>query len=266
MLSNFHTHSVYCDGKNTLEQLICAAIEKNFSAIGFSGHGFTGHDSRYCMKDTDGYIAEVNSLKEKYRNKIQIYLGVEEDASRPVDRRRFNYIIGSHHYLQINGACYPIDSNPQYLHKCIDACGGDSILFAQAYYNSFCDYILKRKPDIIGHFDLITKFDECSTPFFLGNKQYQKIADKYVTVAAQSNCLFEVNTGAICSGYRSAPYPSESLLYTLKKLDAMLILSSDAHRADNLDYHFIETKKYLYDIGFRHLYTMYDGKFIKVPI
>lgn len=266
MLSNFHTHSVFCDGKNTPEQIICAAIEKGFSAIGFSGHGFTSHDSRSCMKDTDSYITEVNSLKEKYRDKIQIYIGVEEDASRPVDRHRFDYIIGSAHYLHINGGCYPIDSNPQCMQACIDAFGGDSILLAQTYYSSFCAYILKRKPDIIGHFDLITKFDECTTPYFLENKHYQKIADEYAAVAAQSGCLFEVNTGAICSGYRNTPYPSESLLYTLKNLDAKLILSSDAHNAENLDYHFTETKKYLYDIGFRHLYTLHDGKFIKVPI
>lgn len=266
MLTNFHTHSVYCDGQDTLEQMITAAIEKNFSAIGFSGHGFTDSESNYCMKDTDGYIAEIKALREKYRDKIQVYLGVEEDAICPVDRSRFDYIIGSSHYLYINGTYYDVDSSVKGAQKCLEACGGNNILFAETYYSSFCDYIIKRKPDIIGHFDLITKFDECSDPIFLGDEQYQKVADKYISIAAQSDCIFEVNTGAISRGYRNTPYPSENLLYTLKKLDAKLILSSDAHSANTLDYHFEETKKQLYDIGFRHLYTLIDGKFVKVPI
>ena len=66
MLANFHTHSTFCDGKNTVEEVALAAIEKGFCAIGFSGHGYTDYDLRYCMKNTDGYIAEIKNLKEKY--------------------------------------------------------------------------------------------------------------------------------------------------------------------------------------------------------
>ena len=70
MLSNFHTHSVFCDGDNTLEEIVRASVEKGFSAIGFSGHGYTDYDLRYCMKNTDGYISEIKNLKEKYKDKI----------------------------------------------------------------------------------------------------------------------------------------------------------------------------------------------------
>ena len=80
MLANFHTHTVFCDGNNTAEEVVKSAIEKGFSAIGFSGHGYTEFDLRYCMKNTEGYIAEIKWLKEEYKNKIQIYLGIEEDG------------------------------------------------------------------------------------------------------------------------------------------------------------------------------------------
>ncbi len=39
MIANFHTHTVFCDGRNTPEEVVLSAIEKGFSAIGFSGHG-----------------------------------------------------------------------------------------------------------------------------------------------------------------------------------------------------------------------------------
>ena len=76
MLANYHTHSTYCDGKSSLEETVLAAIERGFSALGFSGHGYTEFDVRTSMTDTRGYISEVKRLKEAYKNKIQIYEGV----------------------------------------------------------------------------------------------------------------------------------------------------------------------------------------------
>lgn len=266
MIANFHTHTSFCDGKNTPEEIIKAAINKGFSAIGFSGHGYTDFDLRYCMKNTDEYIKEITRLKEKYKNDIQIYLGAEEDVFSPVDRSSFDYIIGSSHYFCIDGKYYPIDSNYDYFKKCLEAFQYDIPKLADVYYSSFCQYISLRKPDIIGHFDLITKFDELDASLFLRNDVYNKIAEKYVIEAAKSGCVFEVNTGAIARNLRTAPYPAANLLYILKKSNAKLILSSDSHDIKTLDFGFDEVKKYLCDIGFTELFTLYDGKFINYSI
>ncbi|MBE5737679.1 MAG: histidinol-phosphatase HisJ family protein [Clostridiales bacterium] len=266
MIANFHTHTVFCDGNNTPEEIILCAIDKGFSAIGFSGHGYTDFDLRYCMKETCGYIDEINRLKAKYKNSIQVYLGVEEDAFCLVDRSKFDYIIGSSHYFHIGSKYYPIDSNYDYFKKCLTAFNYDIERLAQTYYTAFCEYINRRKPDIIGHFDLITKFDELDSSLFLQNANYNKIAEKYITVASNSSSVFEVNTGAIARGLRTSAYPNENLLYILKKLDARLILSSDSHNIDTLDFAFSQTKAYLKDIGFSHLYTIYNGEFVKYDI
>ena len=266
MIANFHTHTVFCDGKNTPEEIVLSAIDKGFSAIGFSGHGYTHFDLRYCMKDTCGYIAQINGLKEKYKKSIQIYLGVEEDAFCFVDRSKFDYIIGSSHYFCVNNEYYPIDSNYDYFKKCLKVFDYDIVRLAKTYYTSFCNYIKSRKPDIIGHFDLITKFDELDTSLFLENANYNKIAEKYVKEAAKSGSLFEVNTGAISRGLRTSVYPNENLLHILKKLDAKLILASDSHNIETLNFGFDDAKKYLRDIGFSHLYTLYNGEFIKYHI
>ena len=166
MTGNFHTHTTFCDGRNTPEEIVLAALEKGFSAIGFSGHGYTEFDLRYCMKNTASYIAEINTLKEKYKGQIQIYLGVEEDAFAAVDRNKFDYIIGSSHYCHIDNTYLPIDSNYDYFKKCLEAFHYDIPLLAETYYSNFCTYIKTRKPDVIGHFDLITKFDELDTSLF----------------------------------------------------------------------------------------------------
>ena len=250
MLTNCHTHTTFCDGKSTAEETVLYAIDKGFYSVGFSGHGYTPFDLRYCMKDTDGYIKEISNLKEKYKSKIRIFCGVEEDAFAPVDRSRFDYIIGSSHYILKDGKYSPIDSSREYFYSCIKLFNFDTLAFADSYYKNFVDYISKRKPDIVGHFDLITKFDENDSPAFLNNSEYIKISEKYMKIAAENDVIFEVNTGAVARGYRTSPYPAENLLYILKQRNCKLILSSDSHSADTLDFYFDNALKLLRDIGF----------------
>lgn len=263
MLSNFHTHSSFCDGRNTPEEIVLAAVDAGFDAIGFSGHGYTPFDLRYCMKETDAYIAEVRRLQEKYRSEIEVYLGVEEDAFSPVDRARFDYIIGSSHYFCVNGAYLPIDSSYAYFKECLAAFDYDTVALAEQYYIAFCEYIVQRRPDIIGHFDLVTKFDELDASLFLGDEVYRRIAADALREAAGSGAVFEVNTGAIARNLRTSPYPSEELLHLLKSLDAPIVLSSDSHEIRTLAFAFEETKRYLWDIGFRYCMTMHNGRLEK---
>jgi histidinol-phosphatase (PHP family) len=261
MLTNYHTHTVFCDGKDTPEQMLLGAIEKGFDALGFSGHGYTRMDSSFCMKDLPGYFAAVRSLKEKYADRIQVYLGVEEDVIHPANRADYDYIIGSSHYIVKDGVYYSVDGKPDCYNTCVELFGGDPLLYADAYYSTFCEYILWRKPDIIGHFDLLTKFDELNDLELMHDPKYIQLASGYMSQAISSECIFEVNTGAIARGMRKTPYPSEELLYQMKKQNAKIILSSDCHDRNFLDCYFAEARQLLRDIGFRTLYVLYDGEF-----
>lgn len=264
MSANYHTHTIYCDGESTPVQVVESAIGKGFSAIGFSGHGYTHFDTSYCMQDTDGYIREINALKEKYSQQIEIYCGVEEDAFSPVNNREsLDYIIGSAHYILVDGEYLTVDLDCDGFEECMKAFDYDAARLAHAYYRPFVEYILRRKPDIVGHFDLITKFDEIGEQYFLNNPEYLKIAEEYINQAAQADVLFEVNTGAISRKYRKTPYPCESLLHALKKNRSKLILSSDSHSAETLDFYFAQTEQLLRDVGFGCVYELHGGKFEK---
>ena len=258
---SYHIHSTFSDGKNTPEEIVLKSIEKGFVSVGFSDHGYTAYDLRYCMKDQTGYINEIKRLKEKYKNQIQIYLGVEEDAFNPLNRNDFDYIIGSCHYAFHNNNYYPIDSNYDYFKKCLEVFGNNHLAFAESYYSNFCEYINTRKPDIIGHFDLITKFDEMGEPLFLGDTDYIKISEKYIKEALKSGSIFEINTGAIARGLRTTVYPFENLLHILKNNNVPIILSSDSHNVDTLDFGFKDASKYLKDIGFEKITALVDNSF-----
>ncbi len=263
MLTNYHNHSTFCDGKNTPEEVILSAIAKGFDAIGFSGHGFTEFDQRYCMKDPPAFRAAIKELKEKYKDKIQVYLGVEEDMFAPVNREDYEYMVGSCHYIHKDGGYYPIDSGLNYFNKCLELFNGDALAMADSYYSHFCEYIVRRKPDIVGHFDLVTKFEEVEPHGLFGNEEYRKMAEKYLLHAMKSGSLFEVNTGAISRGYRTAPYPTPALLHTLLKNDGKIILSADSHTAETIDFFFKESRAMLKDVGFTHVYALYNGEFVK---
>ena len=263
MLSNLHTQSRFCDGKNTPEEIVLAAMDEGLSSIGFSGHGYTEFDLRYCMKDTAGYISEIKRLKEKYKEQIQIYLGVEEDCFYPVNRKDFDYIIGSSHYYLVDGEYYPIDSNLDRFRTAAEKFQNDPVKMAHAYYKPFCKYINDRKPDVVGHFDLISKFDEVEFFMFLENKEYNAVAEEYMKQAAKSGCLFEVNTGAMSRGYRTSPYPAENLLQILRENGNGLVLAADSHSAETLSFAFSEMRKYLKMQGFEYVYALYDGEFVK---
>ena len=55
--ANFHTHSTFCDGRNTPQQMVDRALELGFVALGFSGH----MDPEVVM-DWPAYSAEVKRL------------------------------------------------------------------------------------------------------------------------------------------------------------------------------------------------------------
>lgn len=263
MLTNFHTHTTFCDGVNTPEEMVLEAIDKGFVSLGFSSHFATPYDAEYSIRDLPGYIAEINRLKDKYESKIQIYLGVEEDILAPAERSFFDYIISSSHYISVKGKIFPVDLSYDNLKEAVDTFGGSSYDFAERYYQTFCDYIKIRKPDIVGHFDLITKYEDKFEPIFFGNTKYREISERYIKEALKSQCFLEVNTGAMIRSGKKFPYPDENLLHIINKESGKIILSSDCHSSESIDCCFEETRKMLADIGFQFVYYIYDGEFKK---
>ena len=279
MLSGIHNHTSFCDGQSTAEQMVLGAIERGFVSIGLSGHAYTPFDLRYAMRDTDAYIQEVRRLQKVYAKEIEVYLGAEENVYAPVARGDFDYIIGSSHYLFLDRskrkdsmavnpaatsypwAAYPIDSSPIYFEACLDAYEKDYRRLAEDYYSTFCQYILSRRPDVVGHFDLITKFDENEHPHFLGDAEYHRIAAKYLVESLRADAIYEVNTGAISRGYRKTPYPYIDLLHLLKKHGARVTVTTDSHAVSTLDFGMTEAKAMLRDVGFTHTYILHGGEF-----
>ena len=266
MLSNLHTHTTFCDGKNTPEEMVISAIQKGFYSLGFSAHAYAPYGLEYCMRDEEGYIKEIARLKEKYKDKIEIYLGTEEDAYHLIDRSKYEYLIGSLHYVNSDKGLLPIDLGTDCPGRILKAFGGNVEAIAENYYSYFENYLKMRRPDIVGHFDLLTKYDEKQEPIFLGNPKHDRIAEFFIERLAKDGFLFEVNTGAIARGLRTSPYPALNLLKIIRREGASVILTSDCHSADNLDCNFDAAKKLLIDTGFKEMTVLCNHRFTNIPI
>lgn len=273
-MQNFdlHMHTTYCDGKNSAEEMIRAAESLGLETVGLSGHSYTWFDTSYCMslKSTEAYIEEVRALREKYRGRINVLLGTELDYCAEIDTGPYDYIIGSSHYILKEGAYVDVDYSPDILRDGVEAnFGGDMMAAIAAYYEQVGDIVRRTGCDIIGHFDLVTKFIEqepvvdTSAPEYIA--AWKAAADRIfedtaeLRAAGRRNRLFdeggplydvfggtngkpvfEINTGAMSKGYRTSPYPAPDQIDYIRSKGGILILNSDSHSAETVAYHFSE--------------------------
>lgn len=237
--SNYHTHTLYCDGKDTPEELVKEAISLGMCEIGFSGHSYTWFDESYCMSlaNTKKYKEDINALKDKYKDKIKIYLGIEQDyySEEPTDD--YDFVIGSVHYVKAFDKYLPIDESRDELIKAVkEYFDGDFYALAEEYYKCVADVVTKTKCDIIGHFDLVTKYNKDGLLFDENNIRYINAEDFALNTLLKSGKIFELNTGGVLRGHRTKPYLSERALNKIIEEGGKIVFSSDCHNKQYLLY------------------------------
>ena len=247
MKTNFHTHSTWCDGKDSPEKVVLSAIEKGFDVLGFSSHAAYPDDSACTVPAAKlpGYFADVRAVAAKYADRIKIFCGLEADYIPGVtdpDRARYapfgpDYLIGSVHYvIAPDGGRVPVDHSPAILRDGIAAhFGGDCEKYIRAYFAQEREMVRRFDFDVVGHPDLCRKFN-VKHPYFDENAAWYRDELSLTAAAiAESGKMVEVNTGAISRGWLDDAYPSAQFRAMLRERGVEFILSSDSHAADTLD-------------------------------
>ena len=259
-IADYHTHTKYCDGKDTPERMAELAYEKGFSVLGFSGHGYTAFDGSYCMslEGTKAYLSDIAALKEKYRGKMTVLAGIEADMNAPMPEGDFDYVIGSSHYVPLGGKYYPIDCNKEDFKRLVDeGFGGDYEALCEVYFKELESLPDKIPCDIIGHFDLVTKYAEIYD--LKRGERYYKAAYAALDKLLARGIPFEVNVGAITRGYRTVPYPEECFLRYIKERGGEIFVTGDCHSAENLCKNLDTGIDYAKKCGFTHRLVITRG-------
>lgn len=267
---NLHSHTTYCDGALPPEAMIKAAIERGYDSIGFSEHSYIPFiTEEYSMsRDTaHEYICEINALKEKYKDQIEIFLGIEQDYFTAGKPEGFDYIIGAVHHVKTGEHYVTVDAGKKRQKQMVDTYyGGDYYAMAEAYYATIASIVEKTNADIIGHFDLVTKYNSDSGQFDETHPRYVSAAIGAMEEILKSRKLFEVNTGAMFRLNKLEQYPSAFLLKELNKRGGEVILSSDSHDAESLCYKFGEMQELLRTCGYRYIKRLTKNGFIDVKL
>ncbi len=256
-LSDLHTHTVFCDGANTPEEMVRGAVLRGFSTFGISGHAHTPQvpstDSWTMTADGQKeYARQIDELKIKYEGQIRLLLGAEVDYFSAPPEFVPDYTIGSVHAVKVGDLFFELDDTPDVIRYAIDACfGGDELKFVKAYYSLVADVVDKTNCDIIGHFDLITKFSEKEPVFDAFSDKYKSIALEALDALIEKDRIFEINTGAIARGLRSSPYPDRFILKRLAEKGAKVILNSDAHSVGHIGFYFDGAVEYAKECGIK---------------
>jgi len=268
---NLHMHSTWDDGKCSVEDMILASKAAGLSSVGLSVHCPMPFENTWeCPKEKLGdYIAQVRAMKAKYAGEIDVYLGVEWDTTaQDLDLSPYDYVIGSVHEIPIpQGGTRSADANPETTEGYIRDCfGGDADAAAEAYFGELAKVAEKKEAAIVGHFDLLTKFNE-PVPFFDENSpRYQRAARAAMEKLVKAGKIFEVNTGAISRGYRSTPYPSAQWLKLLHEMGGRVTVSADAHHTSGVTCAFDLAEKMIKEAGFKEIWILQKEKFIPVKI
>ena len=266
-----HAHTDAVDGKSSAKQMVEAALARKMAAIGFTEHAPQRVDARYGMTDEAEarYIAEIRALQAEYAGRIAIHLGVERDAFSHADRSKYEYILGSAHYIDCPGfGVVAVDGQPERLRDMIDRCfGGDGTAMAAAYFQVLGDYVSDYRPDVIGHFDLVTKHNEDGSLLVAYSTAYLRAAIVALERCLPSGAALEINTGAISRGYRSQPYPSQPLLNAWREMGGCVTIGTDSHHADTVDAYFDAAVAWARRAGYRSVRALgTDGLFLDVNI
>lgn len=255
--SNLHTHTLYSDGKHGIEENVVSAVNSGMVSIGISDHSYTPCDSTYCMKENafSDYIDEIERMQKKYGDKITVFKGLELDYYSEVDRDKLDYIIGSVHYAEVGGIYYQFGHSPKQQISCIrDELGGNILDFAKIYYETVLKMVEKNKPDIVGHFDAVTKYG-----LYDGNEEYRKIALETMEEVLKYCKYIELNTGDLARKVREIPYPEDYILEYVLKNGGEIVLGSDSHHKDTLTCNFDNCVENLKKIGYNHI-SRFNGK------
>jgi histidinol-phosphatase (PHP family) len=271
--SNYHVHSDYCDGNNTLEEMVQAGIDAGLESMGLSSHMPLPFPNNWTMQieNIEKYLSEIIRLKEKYKRDIEIYTGLEVDYF--IDRMdisgdakkilpQLDYVIMSIHTIGSTigeKVSYIDDSQKDFelgIKKYYDH---DPRLFIETYYNGIAKMVNDQKPTLLGHFDLIKKYNHNNFFFDDTEKWYRESVRKCLDRIADTKTIVEVNTGANMRVPGVGRYPSDWIIPELYKRDIPITVTGDTHTVDGIINEYKEAEAFLIASGYKEYAILRKG-------
>lgn len=268
--SNYHSHSLYCDGRAGMEDFVRFAVSSGFTSYGFSSHAPLPFPTAWTMEwdRMDDYLAEFRRLKEKYAGRIELYLGLEidylnEESHPAIERFRrlpLDYCIGSVHLLyddegRVVDADLPADKFRQMVDRHFH---GDVERVVRLYYERSRRMVELGGFDIVGHADKVHYNAACCRPGILDEPWYDRLVCDCFAEIARRGYQMEINTKA----YEELGvfYPDVRYFPLLRELGVRVQVNSDAHYPERIASGMSEAFRALRRAGFTSVMQLQAGR------
>lgn len=240
---NFHTHSQFCDGHDTMEAIARSAAAAGFLHLGFSPHSPLAIPSPCNMSRDD--VATYRSETERLGRLLapmQVYCGMEIDylgpqwgpASGYFRDLGLDFAIGSVHFIPSpTGEYIDIDGPAERFRRNMGLHFRNDIRYVvETFYGQSREMLARGGFDILGHLDKIAHNASDYHPGIEDEDWYREIVDEYLTEIINSAIAVEINTKAYESAGRFFPQPR--YWQRLAAAGVPLVVNSDAHHAERI--------------------------------
>ncbi|MCD8043976.1 MAG: histidinol-phosphatase [Tannerellaceae bacterium] len=279
ILSNYHSHCNFCDGRSAPEDFLKFAISNGFRAYGFSSHSPLPFETFWNMSaaDVPEYITEINRLKEKYAGALEIYLGMEIDyldetynPSIPYFQDiPLDYRIGSVHFLptspilqEENMVC--IDGRFADYRDAVDKYyEGDIRNLVKHYFESTMKMVEAGGIDIVGHMDKVAMNGYHYDCFSFEAPWYLEPFKACLDLIAEKGLMVEINTKNMKR--KNETYPNSRFIPLLKEMNIPVMVNSDCHFPDLVNDGRKEAFELLKAAGYKTTRELINGKWEDVP-
>ena len=273
--ANYHTHSLYCDGKSTLEEHVREAEKCGLLQLGFSSHSSVPFENNFAISEEriPEYVNEIDHLQQKTDITLlkslerEFVPGITKDFDVWRTTYNLDYVIGGVHLVRPphGDGLWFIDGSKQeiYDNGLRDLFGNDIKAAVTAFWEQTFEMLETQHLDIIAHFDKIKMHNR--DRFFTEDESWYKVlADKAIQLIKRHDVIVEINTRGLYKKRCDHFYPSTELLMKARKADIPVIVSSDAHKAEELTLFVPEALAELQRCGFDHTarFDVEKGRFV----
>ncbi|WP_010271157.1 histidinol-phosphatase [Paenibacillus senegalensis] len=268
MKFDLHTHHDRCGhAEGTIRDYIEAAIQADFQVIGISDHSpyFASEVDQekpgiaMAKSDFSNYISEVLRLKEEYKDRIEVLLGVESDFfpqhadlyKQMYEPYPFDYIIGSVHFT---GGVSIFNKN-----RWKGLTQVQQIQAKEEYYQRIAESARSGMFQILGHIDAMKGY----YPEF--SNLPTKMVEETLKIIGDTGIAIEINTSGktkSCGGW----YPADDILEKALYYKVPVTFGSDAHIPSRIGDEWELVQQKLREIGYKEWVFYRQKQPVSVPL
>ena len=264
VISDYHMHTPLCGHATGEPQAYDRrAIELGLAEIGFSDHAplFSHKDPTITMDHSQLtiYHTMIESVRDEFSDDLTVRVGVEADYMPAYEERTkallaaypYDYVIGSIHFIEKWGFDDPIQLK--------EWDKRDVNIVYREYYKLLRKSALSRMFDILGHVDLVKKFD------FHPTEDMRNEIEENARIFKRTGVVVEINTSGLRKPAKEI-YPSQEHLKIYCEKGIPITFGSDAHRADDVGRDFDKGREWALAAGYKEYVMLEKRKIAKVVL